>query len=64
MVAKEKKYDYFIFCYPDTIFCNNYLKFCKEKLKKHSLLLSPAPLVNFENLPNNLNNFQKRIYLI
>lgn len=58
-IAKEKKYDYFIFCYPDTIFCNNYLKFCKEKLQKSSLLLSPAPLVSFEKLPYNLNDFSK-----
>ncbi len=58
-IAKEKKYDHFIFCYPDTIFCNHFLKFCKEKLKKYSILLSPAPLVSFEKLPKNLNNFSK-----
>ena len=57
--AKELDSDYFIFCYPDTIFCENYIKFCTTKLEKFSLLLSPAPLVNFEDLPINLANFSK-----
>lgn len=58
-IAKENNYGYFIFCYPDTIFCNNYIKYCQSKLKKYSLLLSPAPLVNFEQLPRKFNNFSK-----
>ena len=57
--AKELNNDYFIFCYPDSIFCENYIKFCSTKLEKFSLLLSPAPLVNFEALPKNLDNFSK-----
>ena len=57
--AKELDSDYFIFCYPDTIFCENYIKFCTTKLEKFSLLLSPAPLVNFEDLPINLADFSK-----
>ena len=57
--AKELNNDYFIFCYPDTIFCENYIKFCTTKLEKFSLLLSPAPLVNFETLPKDLDDFSK-----
>ena len=57
--AKELNSDYFIFCYPDSILCENYIKFCTTKLEKFSLLLSPAPLVNFEDLPMNLADFSK-----
>ena len=59
LMAKNLGYEYFIFCYPDTIFCNGYLKFCKKKLNKYGLIPSAAPLVNFENLPENLSNFSK-----
>ena len=58
-IAKERNSDYFIFCYPDTIFCKDYMKFCTTKLEKFSILFSPAPLVNFESLPKNLDNFSK-----
>jgi len=58
-IAKEKNYNYFIFCYPDSIFCNNYIEFCITKLKKFSLILSPAPLINFESLPKKFGNFSK-----